>query len=141
MSRHKHYSTSRQLYENINLNDSCPIHHPRIWLHHKQQIDPEIWGSHYWQYYHTMSLKYPEHPTYDQQRNMYDYLMNLYNQLPCQVCREHARDYIVKNEPKINRAILSQRDLFNFFVDFHNSVNHRNGKPMVSYEEARSMYS
>ena len=40
-------------------------------------LDPEIWGSHFWFFLHTMSVCYPIHPTKSIKKKYYDFIINL----------------------------------------------------------------
>jgi len=59
--------------------------------------------------------------------------------VPCIECSEHARAYIEANKVKID-TLKRGDDVFRFYVDFHNYVNLRIGKPVFSYEKAYEMY-
>ena len=63
--------------------------------------------------------------------------------IPCQACKTHAFEYIQKdNEDGILDDIVSGRKkLFNWFVDFHNTVNERYNKKEISYQEAWYIYN
>ena len=54
--------------------------------------------------------------------------------LPCSICRGHAKEYIRDNPPEFIP------DIFVWSWNFHNAVNIRKKKPLVSYEEAAYRY-
>lgn len=60
-------------------------------------------------------------------------VLNILNLLPCEYCREHAKQYI-----KINKFNINEKDLNkmkNFFYKFHNDVNIRLNKSVFyNYE-------
>ena len=59
--------------------------------------------------------------------------------VPCTECSEHARAFIEKNRQRINN-MKSGDDIFKFYVDFHNYVNEKLKKPLMSYEAAYAIY-
>ncbi len=67
---------------------------------------------------------------------------------PCPICSSHAKRYIVDNPPEDYVDILALREdgqvdpgVFLWTWKFHNSVNLRIGKPLISYESAISIHS
>ena len=56
----------------------------------------------------------------------------------CEKCSEHARNYIETHRTVIN-SMKKGSDVFNFYVDFHNFVNERLGKNVMTYEDARKL--
>jgi len=62
----------------------------------------------------------------------------------CNKCREHAMAYLKENNPKKSFDVKDENGvyvgLFNYFYDFHNTVNIRIGKPYMNYETAKEMY-
>ena len=61
--------------------------------------------------------------------------------LPCAVCQVHATNHIEKNKEHLDDICSGRDKLFKFFVDFHNIVNKRYNKRIVSVEEAKRMYN
>lgn len=56
---------------------------------------------------------------------------------PCLECRNHMTNYL-------NAHPLSQvniKDLFKYTVEFHNAVNKRLNKPLISLEDATNLYT
>lgn len=103
--------------------------------------NPEIFGPHLWFILHTMSINYPQNPTYEQKQMMRNLILSLPIMLPCLQCQKHCSEYIQTNINKIDYALSSNTELFKFFVDFHNNVNKRKNKPILSYEQAYKIYT
>lgn len=59
---------------------------------------------------------------------------SLSNALPCKKCSNHMQQYL-KRFP-----IDSSTNLFKWTVDFHNEVNKRTNKKVITYEEAKQIY-
>ena len=102
--------------------------------------DPKLWGPHLWYYLHFSAANYPENPSSEQISSMKDWLCNLHVTIPCTNCSQHYQAYIENNKPYLKDICSNKTKLFNFLVDIHNKVNKRNGKPELSYDQARAIY-
>ena len=60
--------------------------------------------------------------------------------LPCVECSRHANKYISSRYHELDDICSSKHKLFTFFVDFHNKVNARFGKPEMRVENAYKLY-
>lgn len=97
---------------------SQPITSPEL-----RFLSPGIWHA-----IHETSLK---DPSLSAMLIKY-YSLNFF----CDHCRGHMNEHIQKNPIDRYRG-----SLFHWTVDFHNSVNKRLGKKIMTYEEALSIYS
>ena len=61
--------------------------------------------------------------------------------LPCVSCKDHANTYIEREDCDLEDHCQGRDKLFAFFVDFHNYVNERHGKPKWTVEKAKEFYS
>ena len=94
------------------------------------------WGPKTWDAMHAMSFGFPNLPTKDEKQQAYNFFTALSVMIPCQKCREHCKDHILTHPPKVqNRESLSQ-----WLFDFHNSVNKRLGKKLVSWDDCKKRY-
>jgi hypothetical protein len=62
-----------------------------------------------------------------------DYLR--YN-FPCEKCRLHIVQYLIERPPTSD-----DKGFFHWTWEFHNEVNKRLGKPLITYDKALSMYT
>lgn len=103
-------------------------------------MNPNIWGPPTWIFLHTVTFAYPENPTIDDKKNMYNFFKNLSPILPCDRCKvnfdKHLQKYPLNNETLCSRASLSR-----WLVDIHNEVNILTGKPTMTYKEAEDYYN
>jgi hypothetical protein len=60
----------------------------------------------------------------------------------CDVCNKHAQAYLQTTDPTPKKAFFLKgyEGLFEWTVNFHNSVNARIGKPQLELEDARTLY-
>ena len=61
--------------------------------------------------------------------------------LPCEVCQGHANNHIQKHKANLDTITNGRENLFKFFVDFHNIVNKRYNKPIISVKDAYKLYN
>ena len=102
--------------------------------------DPRKWGPHLWSYMHYAAANFPDHPTPKETCDMVTWLSTLHVTIPCESCRVHYKKHIDKSKPMLHTICSSRDALFKFLVDTHNSVNKRNKKPEVTYEQAKHIY-
>lgn len=107
----------------------------------KNNSHPHVFGPPLWFILHISSMNYPDNPSTVVRKNMEYIIKGLPVLIPCQNCKEHATAHIEKHIDKIPEIVSSKDNIFKFFVDFHNYVNERHNKPIVSYEEAYKLYS
>lgn len=104
-----------------------------------QNMNPFVWGPPFWFVMHTVSLNYPQKPTYAQRRTHYDFFYNIRNILPCEMCRQHYRT-LLKRFP-IEPFLDSRDTLVSWVILIHNQVNVRLGKPTMSKYVVMQKYS
>lgn len=159
---HKRYKTAQEFYqptkthtsniikETFSQNVAKPVHTPQ----HEQQLNlrwdtvkyassanPEVWGPAFWFTLHNGAIRYPIHASPITKERMKQYIAGMPVMIPCETCKEHATAHIENNYNNLDQICSGRQSLFNFFVDFHNKVNKRYGKPEMSYEDAYKLYS
>ena len=106
-------------------------------------IDPHIWGPKFWATYHIYASTYPFNPTPIIMDAARAFIKVIPFTIPCTSCSDHAFAYIQntkKHDPEFNMVVATRTTMEKFFFDFHNSVNYRLGKPILSDVEARKMW-
>lgn len=106
----------------------------------KASNNPLIWGPPFWYTIHNGVYHYPEHAGPLHIERMKNFILAIPIMLPCTTCKEHATAFIDKHRKKLDTICSGKDLLFKFFVDFHNQVNKRYGKPELSYDEAYNIY-
>jgi hypothetical protein len=101
-------------------------------------LDPEIWGPHYWFFIHTIAYSYPSHPNAITKRKYYDFIQNL----PLFIPNEEIGNKFSRLLDKYPVSpYLDKRESFLRWVNFiHNKVNYNQGKEEVSFEESIDLY-
>jgi hypothetical protein len=116
---------------NNNINNNSNINN---------NINPTVFGPHMWKMYHNMAIRYPDNPSSIYKTKMEHVIKNIPLLLSCDTCKNHASVFIDINKDNIGFICSSKTNLFNFFVDFHNTVNKRLNKETITYEEAMKLY-
>lgn len=101
-------------------------------------LDPEIWGPHYWFFIHTIAYSYPAHPNAITKRKYYDFIQNL----PLFIPNEEIGNKFSRLLDKYPVSpYLDKRESFLRWVNFiHNKVNYNQGKEEVSFEDSIALY-
>lgn len=68
-----------------------------------------------------------------------DFIYRLYKNFPCKACKQHFERYLQENPPE--EYLTLQYGLFIWSWKFHNLVNKRLGKPVISFDTALEMYT
>jgi len=100
-----------------------------------------VWGPCVWYLFHTLAHNIKDDNTarFEHIKNEFlKFSFRIATNLPCPECSQHAKQYL----SRINTAAIKTKDnLKVFFLEFHNSVNHRKGKAIFTMEEADAKYS
>jgi len=86
------------------------------------------YGPGIWFVIHLMSYKTDKDQTL--RRSFFTYIHALADNFPCGECRGHFKNYLSNNPPE------KSNELFKWSWEFHNTVNKRLGKQVLTYEEA-----
>jgi hypothetical protein len=108
--------------------------------HYSNMSDPRVWGPAFWFTLHNGSSKYPIDASPFTKERMMGYIKGMPFMLPCTACKGHAITHINENKDNLDDICSGREKLFKFLVDFHNTVNKRHGKRIVSVEEAYKIY-
>lgn len=103
-------------------------------------ISPPIFGPPLWFSLHNAAAHYSDNPSPITRERMKHIILGIPVLTPCANCSEHASAYIEKHYDELDKICSGRDPLFKFFVDFHNYVNERYNKPIMSYEDAYKIY-
>jgi hypothetical protein len=95
------------------------------------------WGPRGWAWLHTQAINYSAHPSKADQMAMFARFWSFIQTLPCQECRIHATNYAREYPPDFSGSAGFQTWAWRF----HNAVNYRLGKPLMTAEEYRQTYA
>ena len=101
-------------------------------------MDNKIWGPYFWFTLHTITLAYPDYPTYSDKRRYNDFFISVQYILPCPKCREHYKKHLDNNP--ISISLDNKESLVKWLFDLHNQVNISLNKPEMPYEAFKEKY-
>lgn len=105
--------------------------------------DPKVFGPPLWRQIHKDAL---ESDTREKQLAFITRLQERIRNIPCSTCRNHAQEYFDRNNilNVIGMRILGYDPSLSIFIWtwlFHNDVNKRIGKPILTIGHALSLYT
>lgn len=103
--------------------------------------DPRVWGPYFWTTLHISASHYPIEASPIVRERMKGRILSIPYEIPCQTCRNHAVAFVEKHRDNLDQIVSGRHQLGKFYVDFHNQVNKRYGKPEWTYEQAYRKYS
>lgn len=109
-------------------------------LYHKDITNPKYVGPGVWNVIHTVAI---HANTAALQKNAIITITFICDNFPCETCRGHAQEYIKKN-PLENSLMKNQKEELSLFLwtwTFHNAVNYRIGKHIMSKDVALQLYA
>ncbi len=102
-------------------------------------FNPSVWGDGTWLFLHHGSLAASKIIDSAAAEKYWNFIEGLPLMLPCKDCSRHASNYIDSARQRRREICASRDGLLQFFVDFHNSVNLRTGKPSITVDQVKSM--
>ena len=103
----------------------------------KQPAPKTEWGPRAWHWLHSQAINYPAHPSKTDQTTMFARFWSFIQTLPCADCRVHATKYASDYPPDFSNSSGFQTWAWRF----HNTVNRRLGKDLMTAEEYREAYA
>ena len=101
-------------------------------------MNQNIWGSTLWFSLHTITMNYPNNPTFIQQKDYKNFFISLENVIPCKVCRKNYQRHL--KEHPIDSHLGNRKELVYWLIDIHNMVNAEIGKKIISYDKVIDKY-
>lgn len=99
-------------------------------------METTIYGPGSWLCLHLMALA----ATDDRRKQSFlDFLDLLKTSYPCHKCRQHMTAYFTAYP--VQAHWNEDQGFFRWSVKFHNAVNQRLGKPLITYEQALAIYT
>jgi hypothetical protein len=96
------------------------------------------WGPITWKLIHCISIKANPNLSQEQFNELKNIISRIVSNLPCPYCTSHAIDYLSRTNYKSIRNI---NDLTLYLFNFHNNVNIRLNKPIITFEEHNTIYT
>lgn len=101
-------------------------------------LDPDVWGPHYWFMLHTTALNYPTNPNTTTKKKFYDFIHNL----PLFIPHRDISDAFAKVLDKypLTPYLENKKSFMKWMHFVHNYINKTLNKPPLDYYEAIDKY-
>jgi hypothetical protein len=108
-------------------------------------LDPKIWGPHYWFFLHTISMSYPLHPNAVTKKKYYDFVQNIPLFIPVEsIAGEFSK---LLDQYPVQPYLDNKESFIRWMWFIHNKINKKLEKPQISlndfyvkyYEEYKPM--
>lgn len=99
----------------------------------KLNLDPKIWGPHYWFFMHTLAMCYPNYPNDVTKKKYYDFIQNI----PMFIPIEEIASYFSKllDEYPVQPYLDNRESFIRWMWFIHNKINKKLEKPEISLNE------
>nr|AAF27974.1 Te-9GL protein [African swine fever virus] len=94
------------------------------------------WGPKYWRALHLYAIFFSDTPGWKEKYEAIQWILNFIESLPCTRCQHHAFSYLTKNPLTLNNS----EDFQYWTFAFHNNVNNRLNKKIISWSEYKNIY-
>ena len=96
-------------------------------------LDPKIWGPHYWFFLHTIAMSYPDHPNAVTKKKYYDFVQNIPLFIPVE---SMAGEFSKLLDQYPVQPYLDNKESFIRWMWFiHNKINKKLEKPQISLND------
>lgn len=96
-------------------------------------LDPKIWGPHYWFFLHTIAMSYPVHPNAVTKKKYYDFVQNIPLFIPVE---SMAGEFSKLLDQYPVQPYLDNKESFIRWMWFiHNKINKKLEKPQISLND------
>jgi len=94
-------------------------------------LEPSIWGPHYWFFLHSLTFTYPKNPTSATKKKYYDFVHNLPLFIPHKEISKKFINYLDKYPltPYLDSSVSFQK----WMLFIHNKINENNDKEPITY--------
>lgn len=97
------------------------------------QLDPAVWGPHFWFFLHTLAISYPHHPNAITKKKYYELIQNLPLFIPVEVI---GSDFIkILDEYPVTAYLDNRESLIKWMHFIHNKINEKLEKPKISLND------
>lgn len=102
-------------------------------------FNPAVWGESLWFLFHIGSLVANKEITEQETIKYWNFIEGIPLMLPCKMCAGHAQLFIDSRRTSWKKICETRETLIEFFVDFHNYVNARQNKPLITKEDVKRL--
>ena len=96
-------------------------------------LDPKIWGPHYWFFLHTIAMSYPNYPNSITKKKYYDFIQNIPLFIPVeQIAGEFSK---LLDQYPVQPYLDNRESIIRWTWFIHNKINEKLEKPKITLNE------
>jgi hypothetical protein len=84
-------------------------------------LNPNVWGPHGWFFIDSIVLSLPNNLSYEQKNIYKNFFTSLQDVLPCEACREHYKQNLIKF-PLTDNILSKKENMIKWILNVHNNV-------------------
>jgi len=102
-------------------------------------LEPNIWGPHYWFFLHSITFTYPKKPTSATKKKYYDFVHNLPLFIPHKDISKKFINYL--DAYPLTPYLDSSESFQKWMLFIHNKINKSIGKQQMSYYDLMNNFN
>lgn len=96
-------------------------------------LEPKVWGPHYWFFLHTIAMSYPIYPNAVTKKKYYEFIQNIPLFIPID---KIASDFSkLLDQYPVQPYLDNRESLIRWFWFIHNKINKKLEKPQISLND------
>jgi hypothetical protein len=96
-------------------------------------LDPKIWGPHYWFFLHTIAMSYPIHPNAVTKKKYYDFVQNIPLFIPVESMSGEFSKLL--DQYPVQPYLDNKESFIRWMWFIHNKINTKLEKPQISLND------
>lgn len=96
-------------------------------------LDPKIWGPHYWFFLHTIAMSYPVHPNAVTKKKYYDFVQNIPLFIPVESMSGEFSKLL--DQYPVQPYLDNKESFIRWMWFIHNKINIKLEKPQISLND------
>ena len=96
-------------------------------------LDPKIWGPHYWFFLHTIAMSYPIHPNAVTKKKYYDFVQNIPLFIPVESMSGEFSKLL--DQYPVQPYLDNKESFIRWMWFIHNKINKKLEKPQISLND------
>jgi hypothetical protein len=96
-------------------------------------LDPKIWGPHYWFFLHTIAMSYPIHPNAVTKKKYYDFVQNIPLFIPVESMSGEFSKLL--DQYPVQPYLDNKESFIRWMWFIHNKINIKLEKPQISLND------
>ena len=97
-----------------------------------ESVSPKFWGPGLWNFLYSISFSYNSSKP-EEENNVKMFLHSLGEILPCEQCKQHYKEYLIKNPINLKDSTSLQQ----WINTLHNTIRKNNSQESVNIEEVK----